>query len=83
MVKKLLGMPAVLATLGLALGFGSIAHAQSTVEQMKALIGSGDDGAAYALGRAASAELGDPSVDFYFGIAAVSAGAPGEGTLAL
>ena len=83
MVKKLLGMPAVLATLGLALGFGSIAHAQSTAEQMKALIGSGDDGAAYALGRAASAELGDPSFDFYFGIAAVSAGAPGEGTLAL
>lgn len=38
---------------------------------------------AYQLGRQHPDRLGDPAFDFYFGIAALDAGAPGEGVLAL
>jgi hypothetical protein len=38
---------------------------------------------AYQLGRASPEQLGDPAFDFYYGIASLDAGHPGEGVLAL
>jgi hypothetical protein len=38
---------------------------------------------AYAIGKANVESLGDPLFDFWFGIAAMDAGSPGEGVLAL
>lgn len=38
---------------------------------------------AYQLGRATPDQLGDPAFDFFYGIAAIDAGHPGEGVLAL
>ncbi len=52
-------------------------------EDMKALLESGKPAEAYQAGLAASEHLGEPAFDFYFGVAAVDAGHPGEGVLAL
>lgn len=57
--------------------------AQSPADQIKVLLESGKVKEAYAAGKASNDSLGDPYFDFYFGIAALGAGAPGEGTLAL
>lgn len=83
MVNMFLRMPALLTALWVALGALGAAQAQPTPQRMSDLIAAGDDQGAYRLGRLSSDELGDPSFDFYFGIAAINAGSPGEGTLAL
>jgi hypothetical protein len=52
-------------------------------DDVKALLEQGKDKEAYEAGRAAPDSLGSPLFDFYFGIAALNAGVPGEGVLAL
>ncbi len=53
------------------------------VDDMKALVEQGKTSEAYELGKSHPEELGDPTYDFYFGVAAVSSGRSGEGVLAL
>lgn len=70
--------------LAAALLAGAAAAAQAApADEVRALLEQGKDREAYQLGRAAPGELGNPLFDFYFGIAALNAGAPGEGVLAL
>lgn len=52
-------------------------------DDVKALLEQGKDRQAYEAGKAAPEALGTPLFDFYFGIAALNAGVPGEGVLAL
>lgn len=52
-------------------------------EDMKALIDTGKSTQAYELGKRSPGELGKPEFDYYYGIAAIDAGAAGEGVLAL
>ena len=52
-------------------------------DDVKALLGLGKDREAYEIGKAAPEALGTPLFDFYFGVAALNAGVPGEGVLAL
>ncbi len=52
-------------------------------DDIKALLEQGSAAAAYAEGKKYPGQLGDPAFDFYFGIAAIDAGHPGEGVLAL
>ena len=54
-----------------------------SVEELKSLIDHGNPAAAYRYAKSHPDELGDPSFDFYFGIAAVDSGHSGEGVLAL
>lgn len=58
------------------------AHAAVT-EDIKALIEQGKPKEAYELGRQSSQLLGDGAFDFYYGLAAIDGGSPGEGVLAL
>ena len=51
--------------------------AAATVADIKTLLRRGKDREAYDAGRAAPDALGTPMFDFYFGIAALNAGAPG------
>ena len=53
------------------------------VDDVKLLLEQGKDRQAYEAGKSASDALGTPLFDFYFGIAALNAGVPGEGVLAL
>ena len=62
--------------------YGSFANA-GPAEDVKALLDQGKDREAYAVGKTAANELGNPLFDFYFGVAALNAGVPGEGVLAL
>jgi hypothetical protein len=57
--------------------------AAAPADDVKALLESGKAREAYAAGKATPDALGDPLFDFYFGIAALDAGVPGEGVLAL
>jgi hypothetical protein len=50
---------------------------------MRDLLEQGQWERAYALGNASPDLLGDPEFDFYFGVAAINAGHPGAGLLAL
>lgn len=59
------------------------ARAATPAEELRALVERGQAKEAYARGRRYSDQLGDPAFDFYFGVAAIDAGHPGEGTLAL
>ncbi|MBA3594200.1 MAG: outer membrane beta-barrel protein [Polaromonas sp.] len=52
-------------------------------DEVKALLEQGKDRQAYEAGKAAPEALGTPLFDFYFGIAALNGGVPGEGVLAL
>ncbi|MBC7720104.1 MAG: hypothetical protein H7Z77_10000 [Chitinophagaceae bacterium] len=52
-------------------------------DDVKALLEQGKDREAYEAGKASPDALGTPLFDFYFGIAALNAGVPGEGVLAL
>ena len=52
-------------------------------DDVKALLEQGKDHEAYEAGKAAPDALGTPLFDFYFGIAALNAGVPGEGVLAI
>ncbi|MCJ0763904.1 outer membrane beta-barrel protein [Variovorax terrae] len=74
MKKQLIGM--VLCTAG-----GSALAA--VADDVKSLLEKGQPRQAYELGKASPGEMGQPLFDFYFGIAALDAGAPGEGVLAL
>ena len=65
------------ATAGHAAAIGGVAA------QLKTLIGAGRPAEAYALAAQRPQDLGDPSFDFYFGIAAIDSGHAAEGTLAL
>ena len=51
--------------------------------ELVSLLERGDAQAAYALGRQAPERLGDPDFDRAFGVAAIAAGHPAEGVLAL
>jgi hypothetical protein len=53
------------------------------VEDIKALLDHGNAAGAYRYGKSHPDELGNPSFDFYFGIAAIDSGHSGEGVLAL
>jgi hypothetical protein len=57
--------------------------AAAPADDIKFLLDSGKDREAYDTGRASPDALGTPMFDFYFGIAALNAGVPGEGVLAL
>ena len=52
-------------------------------DDIKALLEQGKAATAYVEGKKYPNQLGDPAFDFYFGIAAIDAGHPGEGVLAL
>lgn len=52
-------------------------------DDMKRLLEASQDAQAFQLGRAHPDQLGEPLFDFFFGIAAINAGSPGEGVLAL
>ena len=52
-------------------------------DDIKLLLEQGKDREAYESGKAQPDALGTPLFDFYFGIAALNAGVPGEGVLAL
>lgn len=54
-----------------------------TAEELRTLLNRGEAAAAYELGRKAPERLGEPAFDLAFGVAAVNAGKPGEGVLAL
>lgn len=71
-------MPVAIGLLCMA----ACAHA-APADDIKALLQQGKDKQAYELGRSLPQQLGDPAFDFYYGIAALNAGAPGEGVLAL
>lgn len=64
------------------IGCSTLAWA-TTADEIKQKLENNEPGAAYELGRAHPELLGDASFDFYFGIAALNAGSPGEGVLAL
>lgn len=66
----------------LALGCALAASAQ-TPDDLRSLLERGEARAAYELGKRAPMRLGEPEFDLYFGIAAVNAGHPSEGVLAL
>ena len=52
-------------------------------DEMRSLLEQNKAQDAYQLGRASPDLLGDPAFDFFYGIAAIDAGHPGEGVLAL
>ncbi len=62
---------------------GSGGAAASPADEVKTRLEQGRFREAYEAARAAPDALGTPLFDFYFGIAALNAGAPGEGVLAL
>ena len=68
---------AALMSLVCANAFGAVA------DDIKALMEESKFAEAYQLGKQHPDQLGDPLFDFYYGIAALDAGAPGEGVLAL
>lgn len=52
-------------------------------DEVKALVARGQAKEAYERGRRYPDQLGEPGFDYWFGLAAIDAGHPGEGTLAL
>src|SRR5512141_2161811 len=52
-------------------------------DDVKTLLEQGKAADAYAEGKKHPEQLGDPAFDFFFGVAAIDAGHPGEGVLAL
>lgn len=67
----------------LALACAAGAALAAPADEVKALVERGQAAAAYQLGLKHPEALGDPTFDFYFGIAAIDAGSAGEGVLAL
>lgn len=65
----------------LAVAFSSAQAA--TTDDIKLLMEQNRFKEAYDLGKANPDQFGDPVFDFFFGIAALDAGSPGEGVLAL
>lgn len=70
-----------LATAGLVLAAGFAAAAP--VDEIRALLARGDAKGAYERAKRYPDLLGEPAFDYHFGIAAIDAGHPAEGTLAL
>jgi len=68
---------AALMSIVCANAFGAVA------DDIKVLMEENKFVEAYRLGKQNPDQLGDPQFDFYYGIAALDAGAPGEGVLAL
>lgn len=64
------------------LAVADASHAQSP-QELRVLLERGQAAAAYELGLKAPERLGDPAFDLVFGIAAVNAGKPAAGVLAL
>ena len=52
-------------------------------DDIRNLLEAGKHAEAYQMGRQHSSEFGQPVFDFYYGIAALDGGSPGEGVLAL
>ncbi|RLJ68413.1 hypothetical protein DFR35_0973 [Sulfurisoma sediminicola] len=72
----------VLATvLGAIVSAGAAQAAPA--DEVKALLEQKSAVEAYSLGRANPGEMGNPTFDFFYGIAAIDAGHAGEGVLAL
>ena len=73
------------ASLGAGIFFLSCVGAAvaAPADDVKTRLDKGLHREAYEVGKAAPDALGTPLFDFYFGIAALNAGAPGEGVLAL
>ena len=69
------------AILGAMLSVGAAQAAPA--DEVKALLEQKKALEAYNLGRANPGEMGNPTFDFYYGIAAIDAGHAGEGVLAL
>ena len=69
--------------LGFAASLATTAVFAAPADEIKSLLEQNNAAAAYEQGRAAPGELGNPLFDFYFGIAAIDSGHPGEGVLAL
>ena len=67
----------------LGLCFCSTAVLAAPADDVKFLLEQGKDKEAYEAGQATPDALGTSLFDFYFGIAALNAGVPGEGVLAL
>lgn len=65
-----------------ALPIANLAHS-APADDIKGLIDQGKSIQAYELGKQSPGELGKPDFDFHYGIAAIDAGAAGEGVLAL
>lgn len=61
----------------------SSAALSAPADDVRALLEQNKAQEAYQLGRATPDQLGDPAFDFFYGIAAIDAGHPGEGVLAL
>ena len=53
------------------------------MSELRELLDQGHWDRAYALGREQAEQLGNPEFDFYYGVAALNAGNPAEGLLAL
>lgn len=81
-LKKPLPLPVSLGT-GVFLLASAWAASAAPVDDIKTRLEQGLHREAYDIGKAAPDALGTPLFDFYFGIAALNAGAPGEGVLAL
>lgn len=77
-MKKTLGI--LLCVQGLTLSGNVLA---APADEVKVLLEQENPQAAYALARANLEQMGDPTFDFYYGIAAVESGRAGEGVLAL
>ncbi|MEO8384110.1 MAG: hypothetical protein ABI583_02625 [Betaproteobacteria bacterium] len=65
-----------------ALPFASLVHG-GPADDIRGLIDQGKSLQAYELGKQNRGELGKPDFDFQYGLAAIDAGAAGEGVLAL
>lgn len=72
----------ILATIFGAIVSVGVVHA-APADDVKALLEQKKPLEAYNLGRANADQFGNPSFDFYYGIAAIDAGHAGEGVLAL
>jgi len=68
------------AAMALAAAVGAQA---APADDIKALLEQGRDKEAWQLGRRHADLWGEPLFDFYFGVAALNAGVPGDGVLAL
>ena len=66
-----------------ALGLCGLAALAAPADDLKRMLEASQDVQAFELGRRNPDALGEPLFDFYFGIAAINAGSPGEGVLAL
>ncbi len=66
-----------------SLAFTSIVAWAAPADDVRALMEKGQAAQAYDLGKKHPESLGEPTFDFYFGIAAIDTGRAGEGVLAL